>query len=80
MGEKNLPTTGLHEKFFENRINDASESSVEKEWLTTEEAAEYLGISPATMRNLRSDGRIPYYKWQRRNRWEACFSKRRLHP
>jgi len=57
-------------EFFENQIEEnAPKPKVEKEWLTTEEAAEYLGISTATLHNLCSNGKVPYYKWQRCNRY-----------
>jgi excisionase family DNA binding protein len=48
--------------FFENRIGD-------KEWLTSSEAAEYLGITTKTLMNLTSNGHVPYYKLGRRNRY-----------
>jgi excisionase family DNA binding protein len=31
-------------------------------WLTTSEAAEFLKIPKGTLRNLTSNGKIPYYK------------------
>ncbi|MGE0525673.1 MAG: helix-turn-helix domain-containing protein [Bdellovibrionales bacterium] len=40
--------------------------------MTTEEAAHHLRISPATLRNLTSNGEIPYYKFGRRNRYLRC--------
>lgn len=49
-------------KFFENLIG-------EEEWLTSSEAANYLGISCKTLMNLASNGKIPYYKFGRRNRY-----------
>ena len=39
------------------------------EWLTTKEAATYLRISEASLRNMCSLGKIPYYKLERRNRF-----------
>lgn len=47
-------------EFFDNQ-ND--------EWLTSREAAAYLKISEACLRNLCSNGQIPYYKLERRNRY-----------
>lgn len=41
----------------------------EEEWLTTEEAAEYLKISPGSLRNMTSNGQVPFYKLARRNRY-----------
>ncbi|MBX2987860.1 MAG: helix-turn-helix domain-containing protein [Bdellovibrionaceae bacterium] len=40
-----------------------------EEWMTTEEAAEYLKIPKASLLNLSSNGKVPYYKFQRRNRY-----------
>ena len=40
-----------------------------KEWMTTPEAAILLGISEKTLLNLSSNGKVPYYKFQRRNRY-----------
>ena len=45
--------------FFDNSI----------EWLTSREAAEYLRISTKTLLNLVSNGKIPFYKLGRRNRY-----------
>jgi excisionase family DNA binding protein len=39
------------------------------EWMTTSEAAEYLRLSKYEVRNLSSNGVIPYYKLGRRNRY-----------
>lgn len=50
------------DKFFKNEIDD-------KEWLTSSEAAHYLGISTKTLMNLTSNGNVPYYKFGRRNRY-----------
>lgn len=43
--------------------------TVEEEWLTTEEAAEYLKISVPSLRNMTSNGQVPFYKLARRNRY-----------
>jgi excisionase family DNA binding protein len=48
------------EPFIENKI---------EKWLTTAEAADYLRVSPKTLLNLLSYGKIPYYKFGRRNRY-----------
>lgn len=40
------------------------------DWLNTEQAAAYLGIPVGSLRNLTSNGRIPYYKLGRRNRYK----------
>lgn len=38
-------------------------------WLTTQEAADFLRISAKSLLNLTSNGRIPYFKFGRRNRF-----------
>jgi len=40
-----------------------------KEWLTSSEAALYLGVSKSRLLNLVSDGKVPYYKFGRSNRY-----------
>jgi excisionase family DNA binding protein len=40
-----------------------------QEWLTTEEAAKYLRVSIGALRNMTSNGQVPYYKLLRRNRY-----------
>jgi excisionase family DNA binding protein len=39
------------------------------EWMTTEQAAEYLGLSVGSLRNMTSNGHVTYYKLQNRNRY-----------
>lgn len=43
--------------------------SLTTEWLTTEEAAKYLKVSVPSLRNMTSNGKVPYYKFERRNRY-----------
>lgn len=43
--------------------------TTESEWLNSDEAAAYLRISPYQLRNLTSNGRVPYYKFGRSNRY-----------
>lgn len=43
--------------------------SLKIEWLDSENAAIYLGVSVATLRNMASNGQIPFYKLGRRNRY-----------
>jgi excisionase family DNA binding protein len=38
-------------------------------WLNSKEAARYLSISEGTLRNLTSNGRVPFYKLGRSNRY-----------
>lgn len=44
-------------------------SLTEREWLTTEQAADYLGLSVGALRNMTSNGQVPHYKLGRRNRY-----------
>jgi excisionase family DNA binding protein len=52
--------------------------NVEEEWFTTEEAAAYLKISAASLRNMTSNGRVPFYKLARRNRYLKADLKNML--
>nr|BFD65318.1 hypothetical protein HAGR004_03400 [Bdellovibrio sp. HAGR004] len=60
---------------FENSIDKDgalnASGDIEKEWMSSKEAAAYLRISPATLRNLTSNGKIPYHKLERRNRYRT---------
>jgi excisionase family DNA binding protein len=40
-----------------------------QEWLSTVEAAAYLRLSVGSLRNMTSNGQIPYYKLGGRNRY-----------
>lgn len=40
-----------------------------EQWLTTTQAARYLGISASRLHNLTSLGKLPYYKFGRSNRY-----------
>ena len=51
-------------KIASNHIDD------EFDWLTSEEAANYLRVSVKTLLNNVSNGTIPYYKFGRRNRYK----------
>jgi excisionase family DNA binding protein len=55
-------------------IDDTQEStsslkSEYGEWLTTKQAALFLGISPGVLRNKVSFGEVPAYKFGRLNRY-----------
>lgn len=52
-----------------NIINTRNASPSEDYFLTTDEAAEYLRISTASLRNMTSSGKITYYKLFGRNRF-----------
>ena len=40
-----------------------------KEWLNSKEAAQFLGLSERSLFNLTSNGKVPNYKFGRRNRY-----------
>lgn len=42
-----------------------------REWMTTEDAATYLGVSVGSLRNMASNGQVPYHKLGRRNRYSV---------
>lgn len=44
-------------------------SSLKIEWMDSKEAASFLRISEQALRNMTSNGRIPFYKLGRRNRY-----------
>jgi excisionase family DNA binding protein len=44
-------------------------SSLTTEWMDTAAASRYLAVSPASLRNMVSQGKIPYYKLGRCNRY-----------
>lgn len=48
---------------------NASGSLTGEYWLNTKEAANYLRLSVAELRNKSSNGKIPYYKLGRSNRY-----------
>ena len=51
------------------RASFSSLTTEYSEWLTSQEAAAYLGISTAMLMNLTSSGRVPYFKFGRSNRY-----------
>lgn len=57
--------------FFENKIDSKIVPDDDgPEWLNTVEAADFLRRSPAALRNMTSNGGIPYHKLGRRNRYK----------
>jgi excisionase family DNA binding protein len=67
------PSTRNYEGQFsrgEAEIASSLQSHDGPEWLTTEGAAEYLGISVGSVRNMTSRGQLPYRKLGRLNRYK----------
>ena len=58
----------LNANLAEKPVHSSTSESLD-EWLTTDQAARYLGVSPAVLRNMTSNGQIPYYKLGKRNRY-----------
>lgn len=50
-------------------VTDSSLKFEKAEWLNTQEAAEFLRVPEGTLRNLTSNGKIPYVKLGRLNRY-----------
>lgn len=63
----------------QNRVTSATDATEESgdslkteynEWLTTEEAADYLRVSVQVLRVWTSNGKLPFYKLFRSNRYK----------
>lgn len=52
-----------------NELPTDENCSLKIEWLDSKSAAKYLCISVGTLRNMTSNGQIPYHKLGRRNRY-----------
>lgn len=44
---------------------------LEQEWMDSVQAAAYLSLSVGSLRNMTSNGHIPYYKFGNRNRYRT---------
>lgn len=54
----------------QNRVAELDACSLKtEEWMNTEEAARYLRLSVGALRNLTSNGKVPYHKLGNRNRY-----------
>ena len=49
-----------------------------REWMTTEQAANYLGLTVGALMNMTSNGQVPYHKLGRRNRYLVVELRRLL--
>lgn len=67
MNDLTLPTcaTTLHV----TKDSHYQSSLKTEEWLNSKQAAQFLGLSERSLFNLTSNGKIPYYKFGRRNRY-----------
>ncbi len=55
----------------EEKSGDGALGSLTGEWLDSPAAARFLGISVGSLRNMTSNGQIPYSKLGRRNRYRT---------
>lgn len=55
--------------FFPNKIGGQVCISENDRWFDTETAAEYLCMSVKTLRNMTCNGKIPFYKLGKNNRY-----------
>ena len=53
----------------EQSARPCDDCSLKSDWMTTEQVAEYLCLSPGNVRNMTSNGQLPHYKLGRRNRY-----------
>lgn len=75
-----MNSNNVRDTSYEHNCNTCCEGSLKSEnaeWLTTEQAAKYLCLPVGTVRNLTSNGKIPYYKLGRLNRY-LCEDLRKL--
>lgn len=56
-------------KYATSLTTDACSLKTEPEWLTTEEAAQYLRVTAQSVLDMTSRGKITYYKFFGRNRY-----------
>jgi len=62
---------GLAQQGANSNENPLDSSLKNREWITTEEAAKYLALSIGALRNMASNGQVPYHKLGRRNRYNV---------
>ena len=55
--------------FLNELLSKKKDNSEAEEWLNSNEAAAYLKISRQVLMNLSSNGKVPFYKFGRRNRY-----------
>lgn len=53
------------------QTGNGNQGSLTGEWLDTPAAARFLGLSVGSLRNMTSNGQIPYCKLGRRNRYRT---------
>lgn len=68
MSTGSLRVIKIQDKLNSKPIDSSDSISLfeNREWLRAEDAALYLGISLGSLRNMTSNGELPYYKLGRR--------------
>lgn len=60
------------------KLISSNSCSLTTEWLTTKEAADYLKIPVGSLRNMTSNGQVPYFKLGNRNRYSLTELRKLL--
>lgn len=68
----------IHGKTPQPSNNGNSSLTIEDQFLTTAEAADYLRIPTASLLNMTSNGKIRHFKFGRRNRYRLSDLKQLL--
>lgn len=69
IGETSVATTVAVAPLARNEITRAAEIPPGTVFLTTDQAARYLGLSPKTLNNWRTKGVVPFYRFGRAIRY-----------
>ncbi len=69
----NVKCSSLENSSFDNtkKINQETRSVIIEEWLDTTQAAAYLKLTVGALRNMTSNGQVPYHKLGKRNRYRV---------
>lgn len=60
------------DQFFENKIERNQNADEKTRWLDTDEAAEFLRLTPNALRILVHRAQVKYFKFGRRLRFRQC--------
>jgi hypothetical protein len=66
------PETKTSDKFFDNLIDKNQKADENNRWLNTNEAAEFLRLTPNALRILVHRAQVKYFKFGRRLRFRMC--------
>lgn len=68
------------DKFFDNQIEQHQKADENTRWLDTDEAAEFLRLTPNALRILVHRAQVKYFKFGRRLRFRQCDLLSLLQP